>query len=973
MVLRTLDWSSLSAVTAGRLSIFAAQWCLPTLAAISFLNSIGPTANADGPVICWGWNQYGQCDVPADLGRVARVAAGDRHSIAIRADGSIRCWGWNDNGQCNVPMALGAVKDAAGGRYHTVALLMDGSVRCWGGNDFSQSSPPPDLGSVTAVSACGWTSAALRTDGRVRCWGNAASGQFPPANLDGVKDIALGYYHSVTLGVDGTVQCWGDNQYSQSQVPQDLGHVAAVEAGHISTVVRLVDGTVRAWGYNAAVPQGLSGVKNLIAGGYFNLAVSNAGQLTAWGENSDGQTNVPSNLGFASHFSAGWRHSVAVTCEPGIVQVSSGELAPYSFANTRSWTVAGIEPCSTGAVVTVRARGRLGTSTRFLTIKLDGTVVANNVFGSGSGAGDCAPSVLSTTIQIPAAQFAALSADGEVVIEVVPSLNATSAGCATATLGLGLSFVRDAIDCDGNGIDDECDIDIDVASRDCNSDGVLDTCEILAGSPDINGNGRLDLCEADCNANGMPDSYEVVEGLASDCNGNNVPDTCDLAPGGGSADVDGNGVPDECKPDCNANGLPDQWEINQGLVIDCDEDGTPDACEIAGAPALDCDVDGALDACEIANDPSLDCDASGRLDQCEVAQDSSLDCDASGRIDRCEIAEGSVQDCDTNGVPDACDVVAGAGDKNGNRTPDDCELRWGDLNLDGQVDGSDLGGLLSQWGLADAPYGDLDGDGIVNGADLGLLLSRWGPAPFTAPPGFVMFGVGASQFVVPTGVTRVRVLVVGGGAGGANGHQGGGGSGYVASGVLQVSPGQVIDVTVGQGGLGAQQCFGCNEIVGSSGGAASAFGSYLSALGGRAVVDVNAPGGDGGSGGGGSCNAGWSGGSGGFAGSNGGACSYDGGAGQGDSFIAALSLFTLNAVTAGPGGAGGTGSHAPGGGGGVLIDGLGPSGQPGAQSFSGRGGAGYGGGGGGGGYNSSVGEMRWAGGSGANGVVYIEW
>jgi len=46
-----------------------------------------------------------------------------------------------------------------------------------------------------------------------------------------------------------------------------------------------------------------------------------------------------------------------------------------------------------------------------------------------------------------------------------------------------------------------------------------------------------------------------------------------------------------------------------------------------------------------------------------------------------------------------------------------------DLNLDGQVDGADLGILLAGWG-GDG-VGDLDGDGQVDGADLGLLLAAW--------------------------------------------------------------------------------------------------------------------------------------------------------------------------------------------------------------------------------------------------------
>ncbi len=48
----------------------------------------------------------------------------------------------------------------------------------------------------------------------------------------------------------------------------------------------------------------------------------------------------------------------------------------------------------------------------------------------------------------------------------------------------------------------------------------------------------------------------------------------------------------------------------------------------------------------------------------------------------------------------------------------------GDLNGDGQVDGSDFGLLLGFFGGAE-PSADLDGDGIVGGGDVGVLLANW--------------------------------------------------------------------------------------------------------------------------------------------------------------------------------------------------------------------------------------------------------
>lgn len=50
-----------------------------------------------------------------------------------------------------------------------------------------------------------------------------------------------------------------------------------------------------------------------------------------------------------------------------------------------------------------------------------------------------------------------------------------------------------------------------------------------------------------------------------------------------------------------------------------------------------------------------------------------------------------------------------------------------DITGDGQVNGSDLGILLSSWGLANAVgTGDVTHNGTVDAADLAIVLSSWG-------------------------------------------------------------------------------------------------------------------------------------------------------------------------------------------------------------------------------------------------------
>ncbi len=102
---------------------------------------------------------------------------------------------------------------------------------------------------------------------------------------------------------------------------------------------------------------------------------------------------------------------------------------------------------------------------------------------------------------------------------------------------------------------------------DCNGNGVFDECDVSCGGVDWDCSEPCGT-SGDCDSNGVPDECE------SDCNHNGIADPCDLVPQGASQDCNHNGVPDECEEDCNHNGIPDSCEG----VLDCDSDGVTD-CE----------------------------------------------------------------------------------------------------------------------------------------------------------------------------------------------------------------------------------------------------------------------------------------------------------------------------------------------------------------------------------------------------------
>jgi len=123
--------------------------------------------------------------------------------------------------------------------------------------------------------------------------------------------------------------------------------------------------------------------------------------------------------------------------------------------------------------------------------------------------------------------------------------------------------------------------------------------------------------------------------------------------------------------------------------------------------------------------------ASGYSHNIVIVEPLPIDTDGDGRPDSTDncptIANPTQADCNSNGVGDVCEIAAGAPDFNRDTIPDTCQC-LADLFVDHQVNGADLGIVLSQWGPANAnTVSDMNRDGQVNGADLGYLLGAWGP------------------------------------------------------------------------------------------------------------------------------------------------------------------------------------------------------------------------------------------------------
>jgi hypothetical protein len=272
---------------------------------------------------------------------------------------------------------------------------------------------------------------------------------------------------------------------------------------------------------------------------------------------------------------------------------------------------------------------------------------------------------------------------------------------------------------------------------DCNSDGIVDYGQCRDGTlPDYNGDNIPDCCEAGtacvvgnypvqwreadggngqwyqsvpcpvcCFASAVESARDVGAHLATLATAGEQARLIPVVPLGQAAKLGGYRSP--------SSDLFAGWQWITGEVFNSSlvswADGNPGCCgpnqlwlylQITPGPGS-----GLHDA--------FDCSPAG-ADM--LLLEWSADCNNDGIVDKGQILRGQLQDVNGTGIPDICEAI----------TCDDI-----DLNLNGIVDGGDLGVLLAFWGPVSPafPRADIDRDGLVNGADLGILLAFWGPCP----------------------------------------------------------------------------------------------------------------------------------------------------------------------------------------------------------------------------------------------------
>jgi WD40 repeat protein len=275
---------------------------------------------------------------------------------------------------------------------------------------------------------------------------------------------------------------------------------------------------------------------------------------------------------------------------------------------------------------------------------------------------------------------------------------------------------------------------------------------------------RPPLLTVDCNGNGVLDSCDIGAGTSVDLNSDGIPDECAVCR---DTDGDGFGDPGFTNGLCPEDNCPAAFNPDQ---TDSDSDGVGDSCDVcSGSNDLtDSDADGTPDGCDVCAGYSddLDADSDGFPDGCDACHgsDDVLDADGDGVPDGCDMCPGFADslDADSDGAPDSCDNCPAAdnadqanfdGDAHGDAcdlcpgvdVPGNLPLTPGDCNHDMQLTSADIIYIVNHIFKSDAPpapvpeVGDTDCSGRLSSADIIVLVnhifkSGTGPCDMCALP-----------------------------------------------------------------------------------------------------------------------------------------------------------------------------------------------------------------------------------------------
>jgi alpha-tubulin suppressor-like RCC1 family protein len=290
-----------------------------------------------------------------------QIAMGENHTVALRADGTVWAAGQNNYGQLGngtnvassefvqvqtkneedelVPLENIVQIDA--GQHFTLALTKDGNVYAWGYNGNYELGQGNTTNSNIALKVKG-------LDGI--------------GYLENIVQVAAGSNQSLALDKDGVVWGWAENNNGElgdgtttgrgTPIRTKFTNVAQIQVARDGSVILKNDGTVWTCGYYPILGTGassgdatstpvqvktnsttyLTNIVKISASARQVLALSDTGEVYAWGEGAGGKlgNNGTGNLWYATKVLAGEQGGTTLH---DIKDISTAQLTSHAISN----------------------------------------------------------------------------------------------------------------------------------------------------------------------------------------------------------------------------------------------------------------------------------------------------------------------------------------------------------------------------------------------------------------------------------------------------------------------------------------------------------------------------------------------------------------------------------------------------------------------------------------------------------------